>query len=49
MPGEGQLLLEVRRCGICGSDLHSLAHADELADVLTEIGYDDYMRATTPW
>ena len=38
-------MVEVRRCGICGSDLHSLAHADDLADVLSEIGYDDYMRA----
>jgi threonine dehydrogenase-like Zn-dependent dehydrogenase len=44
-PGPGQLLLDVKRCGICGSDLHSLKHADELADVLELCGYDRYMRS----
>jgi threonine dehydrogenase-like Zn-dependent dehydrogenase len=44
-PGPGQLLLDVQRCGICGSDLHSLKHADELADVLELCGYDRYMRS----
>ena len=29
-PGTGQLLLDVRRCGICGSDLHARVHADDL-------------------
>ena len=29
-PERGQLLLEVRRCGICGSDLHARHHAEEL-------------------
>jgi threonine dehydrogenase-like Zn-dependent dehydrogenase len=48
VPGAGQLVIEVQRCGICGSDLHSRQHADELADVLGEIGYDDYMRAADP-
>ncbi|WP_410574727.1 zinc-binding dehydrogenase [Amycolatopsis sp. cmx-4-61] len=46
VPGRGQLVLEVQRCGICGSDLHSRLHADELADVLAEIGYPDYQRAS---
>jgi threonine dehydrogenase-like Zn-dependent dehydrogenase len=45
VPAEGQVVIEVVRCGICGSDLHSRQHADDLADVLTGIGYDDYMRA----
>ncbi|MEO6511153.1 MAG: zinc-binding dehydrogenase, partial [Nocardioides sp.] len=44
-PGEGQVLLEVRRCGICGSDLHARNDSDGLADVLAEIGYDDFQRA----
>ncbi|WP_410597261.1 zinc-binding dehydrogenase [Amycolatopsis sp. lyj-23] len=44
VPGQEQLVLEVQRCGICGSDLHSRLHADDLADVLAEIGYPDYMR-----
>jgi threonine dehydrogenase-like Zn-dependent dehydrogenase len=44
-PGKGQVLIEVLRCGICGSDLHARHHCDELADVLTEIGYEDFMRS----
>jgi threonine dehydrogenase-like Zn-dependent dehydrogenase len=44
-PGHGQVLLEVTRCGICGSDLHARHHCDELADVLSEAGYDDFMRS----
>ena len=44
-PGPGQLLLEVLRCGICGSDLHARHHQDELAEVLQLCGYDRYMRS----
>jgi len=44
-PGAGQVVLQVLRCGICGSDLHARHHCDELADVLSEIGYDDFMRS----
>ncbi len=44
-PGEGQVLLEVLRCGICGSDLHARHHCDELADEMTEMGYDGFMRS----
>ena len=44
-PGKGQVLLRVLRCGICGSDLHARHHCDELAEVLSEIGYDDFMRS----
>ena len=33
VPGPGQVLLEVVRGGICGSDLHARKHADELADL----------------
>src|SRR4051794_12993490 len=43
-PAEGQVLLDVLRCGICGSDLHARHHADEQADVLAEAGYDSFMR-----
>jgi threonine dehydrogenase-like Zn-dependent dehydrogenase len=46
VPGKGQVLLNVLRCGICGSDLHSRHHADEQADVLAEAGYDGFMRAS---
>jgi threonine dehydrogenase-like Zn-dependent dehydrogenase len=44
-PGKGQLLIGVLRCGICGSDLHARHHCDELADVMAETGYDDFMRS----
>lgn len=44
-PGRGQLLIDVERCGICGSDLHARRHSDELADVMHETGYDDFMRS----
>jgi threonine dehydrogenase-like Zn-dependent dehydrogenase len=44
-PGKGQLLLKVTRCGICGSDLHARHHADEVADVAAEVGYDALMRS----
>src|SRR3954471_17013233 len=44
-PAEGQVLLDVLRCGICGSDLHARHHADEQADVLVEAGYDGFMRS----
>jgi len=44
-PGPGQLLLEVLRCGICGSDLHARHHCNELADVTSEVGYDGIFRS----
>ena len=44
-PAKGQLLIEVLRCGICGSDLHARKHCDELADVMAETGYPDFMRS----
>jgi threonine dehydrogenase-like Zn-dependent dehydrogenase len=39
-PGKGQVLIDVLRCGICGSDLHARHRCDDLADVAAEIGYD---------
>lgn len=47
-PGEGQLVLDVRACGICGSDLHAKDHADELTEVMATMGYPDFMRGDTP-
>ncbi len=47
-PGPGQLVLDVRACGICGSDLHAKDHADELTDVMATMGYPDFMRGDTP-
>ncbi len=47
-PAAGQLVLEVRACGICGSDLHAKDHADDLTGVMATVGYPDFMRADTP-
>jgi threonine dehydrogenase-like Zn-dependent dehydrogenase len=47
-PADGQLVLDVQRCGICGSDLHAKDHADELEDVTTALSYPDFMRGDTP-
>jgi len=47
-PADGQLVLDVQRCGICGSDLHAKDHADELKDVMVDVGYGDFMRSDTP-
>lgn len=47
-PAEGQLVLDVLRCGICGSDLHAKDHADELTEVMAEGGYHDFVRSDTP-
>jgi threonine dehydrogenase-like Zn-dependent dehydrogenase len=44
-PAKGQLLIDVLRGGICGSDLHARHHCDELADVMAETGYADFMRS----
>jgi threonine dehydrogenase-like Zn-dependent dehydrogenase len=45
-PAKGQVLVEVLRCGICGSDLHARHDADQAADVLAEAGYDGFMRSS---
>ena len=47
-PDDAQLLLDVLRCGICGSDLHAKDHADELTEVFAEGGYHDFVRSDTP-
>ena len=44
-PSKGQVLVDVLRCGICGSDLHARHHADQQADVLAEAGYHSFMRS----
>jgi threonine dehydrogenase-like Zn-dependent dehydrogenase len=44
-PAKGQVLIDVLRCGICGSDLHARHHCDELAEMMSESGYDAFMRS----
>ena len=45
VPAKGQLLIDVVRAGICGSDLHARHHCDEMAGVMAETGYGDFMRS----
>ncbi|WP_415842789.1 zinc-binding dehydrogenase, partial [Nocardia ninae] len=45
IPGRGQVLINVSRCGICGSDLHVRNHADEVAELSAVTGYDSFMRS----
>ena len=40
VPLEGEVLAAVRACGICGSDLHTLQHAEQLVDVGAALGAD---------
>ncbi|PRC59859.1 alcohol dehydrogenase, partial [Mycobacterium sp. ITM-2017-0098] len=47
-PDEGQLVLDVLRFGICGSDLHAKDDADELTEVFAEGGYHDFVRSDIP-
>ncbi|HUL94452.1 MAG TPA: zinc-binding dehydrogenase [Usitatibacter sp.] len=39
VPGEGQVLVSVLRCGICGSDLHVRKHADHWGELMARSGY----------
>ena len=38
VPAEGQVLIEVARCGICGSDLHLRHACDEMKAFLGWVG-----------
>ncbi|MCF8612239.1 zinc-binding dehydrogenase [Gordonia sp. HY285] len=44
-PGRGQVVLDVARTGICGSDLHARHHADIVAEVAEQAGYSHMMRS----
>jgi threonine dehydrogenase-like Zn-dependent dehydrogenase len=48
VPGKGQVLLAVTRCGICGSDLHARHGMDEWADLVRPIAQDGFMRSEQP-
>jgi len=37
VPGPGQVLVEVKACGICGSDLHFAKHGDEMIRLTREM------------
>lgn len=38
VPGAGEALVAVKACGICGSDLHTLTHAEALLEVAQATG-----------
>ena len=38
VPGPGQILVRTLACGICGSDLHFLQHAEEMVRLGAELG-----------
>jgi threonine dehydrogenase-like Zn-dependent dehydrogenase len=48
VPGQGQLLARTLACGICGSDLHALAHGDELVSLYGEMTIGDGAMRPTP-
>jgi len=37
VPESGQVLVDVRACGICGSDLHFAAHGDEVVEMTAQL------------
>ena len=43
VPGPGQVLVRTLACGICGSDLHALEHADEMARLAKESGAEGFV------
>ena len=47
VPGNAQVLLDVQRCGICGSDLHMRHHCDEFKAVVSKVGLGPVIPAST--
>jgi threonine dehydrogenase-like Zn-dependent dehydrogenase len=37
-PGPGEVLVAVKACGICGSDLHTLQHGDKIVEATADMG-----------
>jgi len=48
VPARGQVRLAVRRCGICGSDLHARHGLDTWAELAERAGYDRFGRSHEP-
>jgi len=47
-PARGQVVLNVSRCGICGSDLHARHGIDDWADITAQAGYGRLGRSSEP-
>ncbi len=46
VPAQGQVRIEVLRCGICGSDLHARKGLDVWADMAQRVGYERFGRSS---
>ena len=46
VPGPGQVLLRVLRCGICGSDLHLRHHCEHMGALARRTGYPNFPRGS---
>ena len=44
VPARGQVLVQVLRCGICGSDLHARQHCGHLGQLMQRSGYHNFVR-----
>lgn len=44
-PEKGHVLVDVLRCGICGSDLHARHSCDHWADLMVKTGYNNFLRS----
>jgi len=44
IPSTGHALIDVLRCGICGSDLHAREHCSRLNKLVTKAGFSGFMR-----
>jgi threonine dehydrogenase-like Zn-dependent dehydrogenase len=49
VPEAGEVLIAVRACGICGSDIHTLAHGDEVASLGEALGADTGFDPALPY
>ena len=48
VPGNGEVLVKTLACGICGSDLHTLQHGDQMVQMSVESGAPFVMDLTKP-
>jgi threonine dehydrogenase-like Zn-dependent dehydrogenase len=45
VPDKGHVVIEVERCGICGSDLHARDHCDHWERQMARAGFRNFMRS----
>ena len=48
-PGPGQVLVAVRACGICGSDLHFAAHCEEVLSLSEQMEGCRWATSMSTW